>query len=238
MMAICILKKIYHPTIFLLLPFYFLILFRPQYNFWSTRTKETANFYYHYGVNKNVQFSLLYYYFTAAISKHFCREGAKYLTKKEKKVRRNYRNWKIFWEGLHSATAVVTWTMGKNLKKVRSQKGQEVHIFATYHSTFLVSFFHFLPAFICKRWNGKLWTKTYNPLQLHSYYISKMCTPCSIRNALYNSILYIVIFETFILYYSLKNIMIFQIEMTTISGGLLIVHPFTVQFLKKYYWSL
>ena len=101
----------------------------PQYNFWSTRTKETTNFYYHYGVNKNVQFSLLYYYFTAAISKHFCREGAKYLTKKEKKVRRNYRNWKIFWEGLHSATAAVTWTMGKNLKKVRSQKGQEVHIF-------------------------------------------------------------------------------------------------------------
>ena len=117
MMPICILKKIFHPTIFLLLPFYLLILFRPQYNFWSTRTKETTNFYYHYGVNKNVQFSLLYYYFTAAISKHFCREGAKSLTKKEKKVRRNYRNWKIFWEGLHSATAVLTWAMGKNLKK-------------------------------------------------------------------------------------------------------------------------
>ena len=183
-----------------------MILFRPQYNFWSTRTKETTNFYYHYGVNKNVQFSLLYYYFTAAISKHFGREGAKYLTKKEKKVRRNYRNWKIFWEGLHSATAVVTWAMGKNLKKVRSQKGQEVHTFCN-HSTFLVLFFPFLPAVICKHWNGKLWTKTYNPLQLHSYYISKMCTPCSIRNALYNSI-YIVIFETFILYYSLKNIMI------------------------------
>ena len=129
-------------SFFLLLPFYFLILFRPQYNFWSTRTKETTNFYYHYGVNKNVQFSLLYYYFTAAISKHFCREGAKYLTKKEKKVRRNYRNWKIFWEGLHSATAVVTWAMGKNLKKVRSQKGQEVHTFCN-HSTFLVLFFHF-----------------------------------------------------------------------------------------------
>ena len=131
-MPICILKKIFHPTIFLLLPFYLLILFRPQYNFWSTRTKETTNFYYHYGVNKNVQFSLLYYYFTAAISKHFCREGAKYLTKKEKKVRRNYRNWKIFWEGLHSATAVLTWAMGKNLKKWGpSKKAKRYILFAT-----------------------------------------------------------------------------------------------------------
>ena len=121
---------------------------------------------------------------------------------------------------------------GQESKKVRAQKGQEVHTFCN-HSTFLALFFHFLPAVICKRWNGKLWTKTYNPLQLHSYYISKMCTPCSIRNALYNSI-YIVIFETFILlYYSLKNVMILQKEMTTISGSLLIVRPFIVWFLKN-----